>query len=174
MRVILLLFLLCCPVLAVAGSDDAAHEAARPCRVERLDIAFAACVDHLSDQREALMEARIGQVLSSIQAATQPELTALETRYFTSQDLWRDRVGAACPKAFPEAPRARALCRLTAIIEREAQLRLSLARAADDLGGALPHEIPVPDAVEVLVPLPGVPNGPDQTVRVPLTIPVTP
>ena len=153
---------------------DPVRETSRPCRVERLDHAYAACVEHLAAQRIAAMEAKIGHVLSGLQAAYQPELTALETRYATAQKNWKAGIERGCADTFTDRPRAMADCRLSAVLAREAQLTESLARAADDLGGARPHDIPVPDAVEVLVPLPGVPNGPGQIVRVPLTVPVTP
>ena len=170
MRLILMLFLLISP----AALADPVREATRPCRVERLDRAYTACVHHLAQQRVTAMDARIGQVLSGLQAAYQPELTALEARYTTAQRNWIAGVEQGCGQTFRDAPRARADCYLAAALAREAQVDASLARAADDLGGAETLDIPVSDAVEVLVPLPGVPNGPGQIVRVPLTVPVNP
>ena len=164
--------LLC--LLASGALADPVREATRPCRVERMDQTYAACVDLISDGHAMAMEARIGQVLSGLQAPTQPELAALEARYEEAQRLWAARVRQACGDSFASAPRARADCRLAAVLQRRDQVLLSLARAADDLGGSVPFDIPVPDAVEVLVPLPGSPNGPRHRVRVPLTVPASP
>ena len=168
------LILLAALIPASLAMADAVREATRPCRVERLDRAYAACVEHLATQRIVAMEARIGQVLSGLQAAYQPEISALETRYAKAQHRWRRAVGAGCARAFAEDIRGKANCQLAAALQRETQVDASLARAADDLGGALVLDIPVPDAVEVLVPLPGAPNGPGHVVRVPLAVPVTP
>lgn len=168
---LLLIALVFVPFEALA---DSLRSNTRPCRVERFDFAYANCVNDIADRIEIEMAAHIGQVLSSLQAPTQPELAALEMRYTSAQTLWRDTVMSSCNEAFGQNVRARSDCRLAATLDRQSQLAISLARAADDLGGTSEYHIPVPDAVDVFIPLPGSPNGPRQRIRVPLTVPVSP
>ncbi|MEM0987744.1 MAG: hypothetical protein AAGK00_02610 [Pseudomonadota bacterium] len=160
--------------VAVPAWADPLRDATRACRIERLDQAYANCVDVLSDRRELLIEAAIGQTLSGLQAATGSELRALADQYRAAQDRWAAAVQMGCGQAFPDRPRARADCRLQATMSRANQVTMSLERAADDLGGPESLGIDIPDAVEVFIPLPGVPNGPAQRIRVPLMVPVSP
>lgn len=159
---------------ACASFADTLRETTRPCRIERLDHAYALCVDALSDARELAMHDAVGQTLGSLQATTPEELGELEARYAGAQQAWLRAVEDSCGRSFPDAPRGRAECRLQAVLARAEQIKHSLARAADDLGGRAEYDIPVPDAVEVIVPLPGFPNGPRQRIRVPLVVPVMP
>jgi hypothetical protein len=167
----LFLLVILIPIEALA---DPLRAETRPCRVERQDRAYSNCVDNIAEMKLVGMDEKIGQVLSGLQAPTQAELTALQAQYNRSQKVWLSRVKAACAAAFIEDIRGVADCRLAAVLEREGQVSLSLSRLSDDQGGAVHLNIPVPEAVEVLVPLPASPNGPEQRIRVPLTNPVTP
>ena len=62
---------------ACASFADTLPETTRPCRIERLDHAYALCVDALSDARELAMHDAVGQTLGSLQAATPEELGEL-------------------------------------------------------------------------------------------------
>lgn len=147
----------------------------RDCRVERLEHALVACLDHVADQIGASMNARIALATSDLQAATGPELIALDQGLKRAQERWRLAVSAACEVSTSEKIE-RALCRLEATKLRKARVEETLAELRSRMGADPLYPIPDPDAVEVLIPLelpPGI-GGPDADVRVPLLVPVTP
>ena len=164
-----------CPMLLLVGTAAAEtlERAERPCLPELLRGAQAACLSYLAEERDAAMEARIASTLSGLQAAYPGELRALATRYREAQAAWRIAVAEGCSDediVFEQR------CRLAAVLAREEEVAASLARASADFGRPPEPEIPVPEAVEVVIPLelpPGVGTG-DETVSVPLWVPVLP
>ncbi|MEM1299541.1 MAG: hypothetical protein AAGH68_09705 [Pseudomonadota bacterium] len=148
----------------------------RECRVERLEQALSACIDHAAAQIADHMDARIAMATSDLQAATGPELQAFERGLRRSQDAWRLAAASACEVSGRGAPVQEALCGLEAARLRKDRLETTLAELRTRMGADPLYPVPDADAVEVLIPLelpPGV-GGPDSDVRVPLVIPVTP
>ncbi len=165
------------PIMSALFASSLAEDlrtVTRSCRIERFDEAYANCVDLIADTRELAMDDAIAKTLAGLQAATNPELRALQAQYESSQEAWRQAVAFGCGQAFLDAPRSGADCRIQAVIAREDQLALSLERLAYDLGGPETFDIPVPNEVEILLPLPPGVNGPRRRVRVPLLVPVLP
>lgn len=157
-------------LLAGTAGAETLERAERPCLTELLRGAQAACLDYAAEQRDAAMEARIASTLSGLQAARPAALRALAIRYREAQAAWRVAVAEGCAD---EDLVASQRCRLAAVLVREEEVARSLARAAADFGG--PRESGHL-AVEVLIPLelpPGIGTG-DETVRLPLWVPVLP
>jgi hypothetical protein len=160
-------------LLAGTAGAETLERAERPCLAELLRGAQAACLGYLADERDAAMEARIASTLSGLQAAYPGELRVLTIRYREAQAAWRVAVEEGCEDddiVFEQR------CRLAAVLARAKDVAESLARASADLGGRPEAEIPVPEAVEIVIPLelpPGVGTG-DETVSVPLWVPVLP
>jgi hypothetical protein len=160
-------------LLAGTAAAETLERAERPCLAELLRGAQAVCLGHEADVRDAAMEARIASTLSGLQAAYPGELRALAIRYREAQAAWRVAVEESCEDddiVFEQR------CRLAAVLAREEEVAESLARASADLGGRLDAEIPTPEAVEIVVPL-ELPHGAgtgDETISVPLWVPVLP
>ncbi|MEM7059008.1 MAG: hypothetical protein AAF557_15590 [Pseudomonadota bacterium] len=152
-----------------AGPID---DAARPCLVERLDQARAACLGYIADEREAKTEGRIATATVDLQAATAEEIQAFERELEISQKRWRDRVQAECRRYFPGDQVAYQRCRLGEAIARDKVVRTTLDQARVRMG--LDPLARVPDEIEVLIPLPDAPAGPDADLRVPLVVPIRP
>ena len=169
----LALILFLCPVASLAQDRTLLP---RECRVERLEHAMTACLDHVTDRVTARMDARIALTTSDLQAATGPELRDLDAGLRRSQASWRLAAESACEVSSGDDRVRRALCRLETANLREDRLEQSLAQLRSQLGADPLYPIPDADAVEVLIPLelpPGI-GGPDADVRVPLFVPVTP
>ena len=160
-------------LLAGTAGADTLDRVERPCQTELLRRAQAICLGYLADERDAAMEARIASTLSGLQAARPRELRALAIRYRGAQAEWRAAVDEGC--AGDDVVLVER-CRLAAVLVREEEVALSLARASADFGGAAAPAFPTPDAVELLIPLelpPGIGSG-DERMRVPLRVPVLP
>lgn len=158
--------------LMVAQPANAASPTSA-CRVERLSSAKAACLALVYEQRFLQMEQSIQDLLSRLQAATVPELRALQKQYDGAQTRWYRQVRAACRSRHDEDPVAVETCRLNALKLREERLALSLERAAEDFGAPVEYEVPIPDAIEILIPLPiEIPFGGE--ARLPLLVPIHP
>lgn len=153
-------------VPALAGPIE---DAARPCLIERLDTARAACLGVIADQWIAKTEGRIAVATIDLQAANAKELKAFERDLEVSQHFWRDRMESACRSDDPVAYQE---CRLGSALERDGVVRDVLAEARAKMG--LRPVIEVPSEIEVLIPLPVPPAGPDADVRIPLVVPVQP
>lgn len=168
-------FSLICVMVLLAGrtAADTLERAERPCLAELLRGAVAVCLGYVAEQRDAAMEARIASTLSGLQSAYPGELKELTIRYREAQAAWRVAVEEGCSDE--DAVFAQR-CRLAAVLAREAEVAESLARASAELGGPPELAVPVPEEVEVVIPLglpPGVGTG-DETVSVPLWVPVLP
>ena len=157
------LALFCSP--AQAGPD------ARQCRVERLVHARALCLEHVFQQRALRMAQLIQDTLSRLQAATAPELIRLERQYRSAQLNWHKELHGRCSTDHPDESVEFENCRLSGIAGREVQLAESLRRAAHDFGAPPEHRIPIPDEIEILVPLP---NDFGVETRLPLSLSIHP
>lgn len=160
-------------VAAFAASSACAGSVASPCRTERLTFAKSACLELIFDQRLLQMSQQIDDVLSRLQAATATELLQLGRQYLSAQSTWIDDVERACDSRYAGEPVAYQTCRLGALPRREERLTLSLERAAEDFGAPVEYRIPIPDAVEILIPLP-VPLPLGGEARLPLLVPIHP
>ena len=162
-----------------AYSDSAARILTRPCRIERLDRAYALlcrcvvrCAGHLAHFEDA-----IGRTLSGLQAATGPELRALEARYAQSQTaLEAGSCRLGCYHRVPgPATRPRPSCRLPTATMSLGRFRLteSLALAADDLGKPRDRRHPRPRCGRgSSSPCPASQTARARRIRVPLVVPV--
>lgn len=145
------------------------------CRVERLARAKSACLAQVFDQGVLAMAQDISHLVSRLQAATASELIALERQYWRAQANWQRAVDRACRTAHARDRVAFQYCRIGTLAEREAELALSLARAGEDFGAPPDYQVPIPDAVEVLIPLQvPVPLPGGGEVRLPLSVPINP
>ena len=153
--------------LACAGSEPDA------CRVERSPVAKAVCLELIADQQFLKMSQQIDDVLSRLQAASSSELLQLDDQYRTAQLRWSQTVLEACTNRHAGDLVKTQTCRLSATSTRRAQLALSLQRAAEDFGAPAEYNAPIPDAVEVLVPL-SVPLPFGAEARLPLLVPLYP
>ncbi len=163
-------------LLAVPAGAETLERAERPCLTELLRGAQAACLGYVADQRDTAIEARIASTLAGLQAAYPSELRALAILYREAQAAWRLAVEEGCGDESDGDIVFEQRCRLAAVLAREEEVAESLARASADLGGPPETEVLVPEAVEVVVPLelpPGVGTG-DETVSIPLWVPVLP
>ncbi|MEM9060030.1 MAG: hypothetical protein AAGD13_06165 [Pseudomonadota bacterium] len=142
---------LCAPNV---GAQVLRGNAEADCRVERLAFAKASCLEHVFAQRDLLMTQQIDQTLSRLQAATAAELREISALYSSAQSVWRDEVDDLCQQDNPGDPVGVEYCRLSAQNTRQAELDISLARAAFELGAPGRYDVDIPDSVEVLVPLP--------------------
>lgn len=158
-------------LFGVVRSPVAAHD----CRAERQVFAKAACLEYAVSQEILAMDGLIVTTTSSLQAATAEELIDFEAGLGRAQKRWDLVASAACRESAGEDAVRFQTCRLAAAKSRRAQLETALADMRAEMGGAPALEVPVPDSVEVLVPLtvPGG-GGPDKEVRVPFYLPVTP
>ena len=164
-RVVALVLLLCSPAW---GQD-----LERFCIVERLANAKAACLGVEADTRAERIEARIAAATSDLQAAFGPEIRTFEAQLLKAQIRWRAQVRADC-KALAEGDKvAFQTCRLQQVLARDELVRETLDTARARLG-ASPAYDPDLESVEVLIPLPGLANGPDADLRVPLIVPIRP
>lgn len=160
-------------VLLLTASIAFADPVEDDCRVERLPRAHAACLELVFDARFLRMQESISQTMSVLQAATVAELTALGRTYENAQETWVSEVAARCGAEHEADPVAFGYCRLDALYAREDDLKLSLARAAKDLGAPAGYEAPVPGYVELLFPLPArLPYL--GRARLPLLVPIHP
>lgn len=160
-------------LFAVAAAPAQAGSAQDQCRVERQAFAKAACLEQIFEQRYLGMVQDIQDLLSRLQAATVPELLALGRQYDGAQARWRDEVAEACRDRHPSDTVGFQYCRLGTVEPREEQLALSLERAAEDFGAPPEYEVPIPDAIEILIPLPvDIPFGGE--ARLPLVVPLHP
>ena len=160
-------------VLVLAASIARADPVEDDCRVERLPRAHAACLELVFDTRFLRMQEAISQTVASLQAATAAELTALGSAYGNAQATWTSEVAARCRSEHEDDPVQYEYCRLDALYRREEDLKLSLARAAVDLGAPAGYEVPIPGYVELLIPLPGRLPYPGRA-RLPLLVPIHP
>ena len=99
MRFAIILTVLAMTVPATA--EDLAR-VTRPCATEQLVQALQSCLAALVDQRDAAMSGRIEQTLSGLQAASGPELRALEASYAAAQSEWRKAVRRICLRKNPD------------------------------------------------------------------------
>jgi hypothetical protein len=174
MRAVQIIFAMA--LLPAGAGAETLERAERPCQSELLRGAMAACLSYLSDEREGRMEARIASTLSGLQAAYPGELRVLATRYREAQAAWRAAVAEGCEAEYGDDIVLEQRCRLAAVLEREDDVAESLARASADFGGPEETEIPLTEAVEVLIPLelpPGIGRG-DEQVGIPLWVPLLP
>jgi hypothetical protein len=163
-------------LLAGTAGAETLERVERPCLTELLRGAQAVCLGYVAEQRDAAMEARIASTLSGLQAAYPGELRELAIRYREAQAAWRAAVEEGCGEEGEGDIVFEQRCRLAAVLAREEEVAASLARASADLGGPPETEVLVPEAVEVVIPLelpPGIGTG-DETVSVPLWVPVLP
>lgn len=144
----------CAAMLVIVASPVRADPVEDDCRVERLPRAHAACLELVFDTGFLRMQESISQTMSVLQAATVAELTALGRTYESAQETWTSEVAARCGSEHEADPVAFGYCRLDALYQREDDLELSLARAANDLGAPAAFEAPIPEYVELLFPLP--------------------
>ncbi|MEL7469244.1 MAG: hypothetical protein AAFN27_12370 [Pseudomonadota bacterium] len=143
--------------LAIAATHPAQAEGGAKesdCRIERQVFAKAACLEHVFAQRDLKMTQQIDDTLSRLQAATARELLAISRIYRDSQDNWRAEISQTCRDQNQDDRIGFELCKLSTQAERQDQLDLSLARAAEELGAPETYEVDIPDSVEILVPLP--------------------
>ena len=159
--------------LMVSASPAQADPVEDDCRVERLTRAKAACLEHVFDSRFLEMQEAISQTVSSLQAATVSELTSLGRTYEAAQSVWKSEVRERCDAEHPDDPVSFEYCRLDAVYQREENLSVSLARAAEDLGAPAGFVAPIPEYVELLLPLPA--RLPFLgRARLPLLVPINP
>lgn len=160
-------------MFALIATAPAAQAPDWPCRVERLDRAKAVCLGAEADRRALATEALIAAATADLQGAFGTEIRTFERELARSQRLWRQRVRDEC-RAIAAGDRvAYQACRLEQAVDRHARVAESLDIARDRLGAA-PLYDPDLDSVEVLIPLPDAPGGPDSDVRIPLTVPIRP
>ena len=152
-----------------AGPVD---DAARPCLIERLTQAKAACLGAIADSLDAKVEARIAGATADMQGAVASEIQSFERQLAISQKRWRDRVQSECRRYFPDDAVSYQTCRLGQVIERDDVVKSTLDTARARMGLTTTAEIP--DEIEVLIPLPDAPAGPDADLRVPLVVPIQP
>lgn len=163
--------LLLMPMSAAASDFD---QASYPCRIERLEQALAACLGHIADRRLADIDHALLHATSGLQAATGPEILAFEANLAASQSAWLSQMVSGCTSASETIVEFHA-CRLDQTLTRQQIVDETLEQALADLGAIPAYRVPVPDAVEVLVPLvPPTLAGPDADIRVPLVIPIRP
>ena len=153
---------------AMAGPQIMAEQA---CLVERLPQARAACFGALADQINLRIDSRIEASTADLQTASAAEIRAFERELRASQRRWLRQVKEECRLAAPDDKVAFQECRLSTAKARLQTVTETLNTARVQLGAA--PLMDQTDSVEVLIPLPGVPNGPDADIRVPLEIPVT-
>lgn len=148
----------------------------RACKIERLEQALVACIEHEAAQLRDRMAARIVGSTADLQAATQPELAAFERGLADVQARWADTTDAECDARHARVPVDAALCRLRAAELRQDQLDASLADLRYRLGANPLAPLPALDDVEILVPLelPDDVGGPEVDARVPFFVPVAP
>ena len=163
----------CAAMLVIAATSVRADPVEDDCRVERLPRAHAACLELVFDARFLRMQESISQSMSVLQAATVAELTGLARTYESAQKTWTSEVAARCGSEHEADPVAFEYCRLDALYQRENDLELSLARAANDLGAPAGFRAPIPEYVELLFPLPArLPYL--GRARLPLLVPIHP
>lgn len=159
--------------MLMASFAAAAGPRADSCRVERQAAAKAACLELVFDQKVLRMTQDISDLLSRLQAATAAELINLQRQYQSSQLQWQRELSQACRVRHKSDSIGFQTCRIGALDGRTEQLALSLERAAEDFGAPVEYEVPIPDAVEILIPLPvPIPFGGE--ARLPLMIPIAP
>lgn len=142
------------------------------CRVERQEGALAVCLELVFAQRVMKMTEQINTTLAHFQAATSSELRSLQNQYDFAQEIWLERLTENCERLASEDTVALQNCRLESLPQREARLALSLERASADFGAPVLFDIPVPENVEILIPLPvDVLLGGE--ARLPLLIPIS-
>lgn len=174
-RIVLIIALAVGSALPALASDPLTA-AMRPCVVERLERAAAACIAAIADERLARLEVRLSAMVSEVQGATGAEIRALEATLGETQTRWHDLTEAHCDPLSMDGPVAYETCRLTEVLMREDSVDELYARSVAPLIPVPTPQIRVPDEVEVLVPLdtPATIGGPDATVRLPLSVPVQP
>ena len=159
--------------LLTAATAAGAAPSEDDCRVERLPNAEAACLELVFESRFLRMQDSISKTLSSLQAATARELQSIGRAYETAQANWNDEVIARCRSDHAEDRVSYEFCRLDALYQREEDLELSLANAAEDLGAPDQFKAPTPQYVELLFPLPA--RLPFLgRARLPLLVPINP
>ncbi len=169
------MLVVCLTLALTTGTSVAEPPEARPCRVERLDFAKAACLGYAADVIEARIEAQLVQATAELQGAYASEILEFEDALRRNQLDWRADVQAECRDQTPGTVAFQS-CRIEAAQAREGQVREALAVLQDRFGTGTDYQIAVPDAVEVLVPLslPPRAGGPDVDVRLPLILPIFP
>lgn len=152
---------------------SASNVHANACRVERQAFAKAACLELIYDQAVLRMTQDIADLLSRLQAATVPELMGLQRQYQSAQAQWQQEVAQVCALRHDGDAVLFETCKIAAVQERATQVGLSLQRAAEDFGAPIEYEVPIPEAVEILIPVPvPIPFGGE--ARLPLLIPINP
>ncbi len=142
------------------------------CRIERLAQAEAACLQHVADTLLQALTNRIESAATRIQLATGPELQDFETELRRTQADWRLKMERTCSEIGPALDPEVQDCRLSAVLDREAEIDAVFAETIDPLVGVLPGSEYVPDEIEVFVPLPNPPAGPFAPTGVPVIVPV--
>lgn len=157
----------------VAAAPASAYHGVDSCRVERQDFAKAACLELVFDQEILRMTQDISDLLARLQAATAAELLSLQRQYDSAQAKWQQELRQACSIRHARDAVAFQTCRIGALAARAEQVALSLERAAEDFGAPVEYQVPIPESVEILIPLPvPIPFGGE--ARLPLLIPIHP
>jgi hypothetical protein len=145
-----------------------------PCRIERLAQARAACLANISDVQQMAIDRRLAAATSDLQAATGPEIRAFEASLAQSQAAWQEAMLSTCEAAAQTVVEFEA-CRLNELIKRNRIVKTTLDASLAELGAGPAYRVPIPDSVEVLVPLvPPIVAGPAADLRVPLVLPLQP
>lgn len=161
-------------VIAVLGGAAGARAAevdaviARGCGGE--PFRRAPCVAELAEGVVARIEERIAEGTSGLQGASARELRTFERGLRQSQADWAARVARSCavqPNALAEAR-----CQLGAALAREDQVVQALAEAGAQAGAAAAFVLP--EKLEIFVPLPRAPGGPDLGLGLDLEFPLPP
>ena len=145
------------------------------CRVESIEAAIRACIDHETDQVLERMDAEIVSATANLQAASGSQLRQFEKDLRSNQRNWKLRSDAECAARSRQSKVRQSICRHATALARLETLGQSLRDLQEQGGGSLalgPLDL---DNIEVLVPL-EVPGGPrfSEELRLPFSIPVSP